>query len=130
MSWHAPWCDGLSLVREPLQKNKNKVIELRSLIRPDLVPIVEVELGTRRLSFGEEFEATGEWLKTARFKIRNDSEKEIVHISFELELPETSSSGNVMVFPIDDTAWSGGEFMRQDPRNPMVYVPIVKNTAN
>ena len=171
-------------------QNKMKVIEQRRFIRPDIVPIVAIEVDKKPLSLGKAFEASGDWLRSAKFKLRNDSGKEIVHILFELEFPETISSGNVMAFPIsvghrpgsivfdareplsfkpnkeltisvdeltyarlvqfielrhsmssiskvitrvefvafdDDTGWSEGEYLRQDPKNPRAYVPIGSN---
>lgn len=83
----------------PVQ-NKMKVFEKRKLIRPEIVSIIEIQTNKRILGLGEEFDAGGDWLKQAKFKLRNDSGMEIIHISFELEFPETASSGNVMVFPI------------------------------
>lgn len=172
-------------------QKRMRVFQQRKLIGQEIVSIEGIERDNRILSLGEEFSTSGEWLRGAKFKLRNDSGKEIVYISFELEFPETASSGSVMVFPIwighrpgtivfdkrdplslkpnerltislddatyaklvkfielrhplsslskviprvefvafeDGTGWSGGEYLRQDPKNPKAYVPIRNNS--
>jgi hypothetical protein len=67
---------------------------------PDPITIVEITCGDKNVSIGREFEAEDEWLQGATFKFRNDSERELAYLSFELRFPETVSTGIRMAFPI------------------------------
>ncbi|HYV04606.1 MAG TPA: hypothetical protein VFB82_08480 [Blastocatellia bacterium] len=168
---------------------RSRIFEKSRLIRPEVVSIAGIERNGATLNLGQEFEGSTDWLKGSKFTLRNDSGKEIVHLAFELEFPETTSTGNVMIFPIwlghrpgsmlftkidtlslkphqkvtltidevthdrlvkfietrqplssiskvtlrvqfvafeDGTGWSGGEYLRQDPKEPRRYIPVDK----
>jgi hypothetical protein len=109
-------------------QTKMKVIEKRKLIGPEIVSIVEIQRDKKTLGLGEEFDASGDWLRGAKFKLRNESGKEIVYISFELEFPETTSSGSVMVFPI----WMGQRpgTTALDTREPLSLKPDKRLTIS
>lgn len=84
-------------------QGKIRVVEQTKLIHPDIVPIVGIQQSNRSISVGKEFNGEVDWLRGMKFRVRNDSGKEIVHLAFELEFPETAASGSVMIFPI----WAG-----------------------
>lgn len=81
-------------------QNTTRVFEKRNRILPDVVSILEIETSNKRLMLGEAFHSGPDWLREAKFKLRNDSGKKIVHILFELEFPETQATGNVMTYQI------------------------------
>lgn len=89
----------LALISAPRQ-NTTKVFEKRKQSPPEVVSVLEIESSNKRLMIGESFHAGEDWLKGTKFTLRNDSGREIVYIAFELEFPETTAIGDVMIFPI------------------------------
>ena len=89
----------LAFISAPKQ-GTTKVFEKRKQIAPEVVSVLEIESSDKRLMIGESFHAGEDWLKGTKFKLRNDSGREIVYVAFELEFPETTAIGDVMIFPI------------------------------
>ncbi|MDQ3821210.1 MAG: hypothetical protein M3362_26505 [Acidobacteriota bacterium] len=77
----------------------SKVIERENFPNPPF-EIVELKATTRPLKFGEKFDDDEEWLKKINFKLKNNSDKAIVHIIMYLEFPETASTGLMMSYPL------------------------------
>ncbi len=54
----------------------------------------------KSVKIGESFVGGEHWLKGVSFKLKNHSNKEIVSIRFDINFPETTSSGYEMSFPL------------------------------
>lgn len=94
---------------------QQKVFETHAPLAPQIVQIMEISSKTRKLSFGEAFSESGEWLKGTKFKVRNNSGREIVYLELRFDFPETTSSGNEMSFPVKMGLWPNLENQKGEP---------------
>lgn len=69
-------------------------------LKNEPVEIVEIKVGTKRISLSQGFMADGDWVSNLSIKVKNLSEKQIVRIELELEFPEVTRNGDVLLLPM------------------------------
>lgn len=60
-----------------------------------------VKLGETPIELKEPFDTELDWLKDLSFEVENTSDKEINYIQVNVLFPDTRSTGNLMVYPIN-----------------------------
>jgi len=81
-------------VQDPNAKRDR--VAVRRVTSSEPFELIEPLVKGRKISFGQKFEETGDWLQSLQFKIRNKSDKQIIYIRVLLTFPETQSPGNPM----------------------------------
>ena len=56
--------------------------------------------GDKPVEVDEKFSSDLDWLRGLRLRIKNNSGKSITHLSVGLDFPETTATGNIMLFPL------------------------------
>jgi hypothetical protein len=78
-------------------KSTEKVLERGNLIYArDPIKLFEIKAANKLVKFNEKFEGADDWLKGTRLRLKNVSDKEVVHIEIDFDFPETESNGAVM----------------------------------
>jgi len=62
--------------------------------------ITKLRIGSEAKDFKEEFDETDDWIRRISFEIDNLAAKPITFIQINLKFPDTLSTGNIMVYPI------------------------------
>lgn len=88
-----------SLTGRTVPQSKEKVIERGNLIyNSDPIKLSDIRVANRQVKLNEKFEGDDDWLKGATFKLKNISNKEIVHVQLDFDFPETTQNGAVMTY--------------------------------
>lgn len=78
--------------------SKEKLFKQRDYNPKDPVKIVNIATANNPVKLDEKFEGGSNWLRETQIQLKNVSNKEIVYIELQFNLPETKSSGNEMSF--------------------------------
>jgi hypothetical protein len=62
--------------------------------------LVELKATDHDLKLGEKFSGDGDWLKKISFKLKNRTDKPIVHLALYLQFPETTATGLMMSYTL------------------------------
>ena len=100
------------------QQARTKVLDKGSSPN-EPIAITDIKVADKAISFGDKLDGDEDWLKDVSFKIKNISDKPIVYAEIDLEFPETKSSGNLMVYPIQLGQRPGLPNRNQEP----LYLP-------
>ena len=69
---------------------RDKVVEIDNFPNSP-VEIIDLQVKEMNVKLGEKFKIDDDWLRTIRFKLKNISDKPIIHISMNLDFPETAA---------------------------------------
>jgi hypothetical protein len=72
---------------------REKLIETIPPVFNEPVNIVGVIAGQKEINFGEKFTSDKDWLRGAKFRLKNITKKKIVFIELDVDFPETRASG-------------------------------------
>src|SRR5438128_2711026 len=81
-------------------QSSEKTISVPSSVIKEMVTISEPRVGDRLLSFDQSFSEGSDWIGRTHFKLENVSSKSIVYLRVNIWFPETTATGNVMVFSL------------------------------
>jgi len=82
-------------------QSKEKKLERGNLIyASDPLDISEVKVSNKPVKLNEKFEGDDDWLKKLTLRLKNKSNKEIVHIQLDFEFPETAINGASMAYQL------------------------------
>lgn len=80
-------------------QSKEKLIERGNLIyASDPIKVSDIKVANKLVKFNEKFEGESDWLKGTTFKLKNISNKEIVHVQLNFDFPETTLNGAMMAY--------------------------------
>ncbi len=82
-------------------KDKKEVKRAAFSFSNEPVEIVSVGNSRKTVKLNEKFTQDMEWLKGFKVIVKNKFNKDITYILLKLEFPETTASGNIMVFPLN-----------------------------
>jgi len=80
---------------------QEKVVELGAPIFNEPVKIIWAKAAKKEIKFGEKFVGDNDWLKGAKFRLKNTTGKKIVFIELDVDFPETRVSGAEVSYRIN-----------------------------
>jgi hypothetical protein len=94
------WTADSSQARDNIQ-SKEKQIERGNLIyASDPLKITEIKVANKLVKLNEKFEGNEDWLKGANFKLKNISNRKIVHVQLDFDFPETAVDGPLLGYQL------------------------------